>query len=728
MTQILKTLVLVILSILASMFTARSQDIYDAIEQDDAESVKLIIAEHAELLNQRNEVFKTPLNFAAELGKAGMARILLDLGADPYIGDRENSMPIHMAAISGNVETVDLFLDNGMDVDTRDLNEMTPLHFALAYNQSAMARHLIERGADVNAQNINSFSPLHYAAIRGDMESARLLLKKKANINDIIVRGGSPLFSAVSFGHTDLVRFLVENGANINQEAEDGSQALSAALNPNTYDAAAYLIEKGADVMHRNNSRLTALHFVAGRGTGENIAELLLDHGADIDAVSLDGRTPLTFAAYSRNPEGMTRFLILNGADVNPDPCSLDKACTCGPVHTTPLHAAVSRNQLGMAEILVSNGAKVNVYDAGGQTPLHLAIQAGSVDLVKYLVDHGAFINTGEKNTGSTALHLAVAMGYGDIVDQLLVEDADIRALDKEGRTSLDYAWYYNHKDIAYTLLASGADDNTLKDHLNAPCLLDKALGEGQAMVWFLGHSGWAVKTQNHFLVFDYFTNQWNQAPDDSCLASGFICPEEIKGQNVTVFSTHEHGDHFDPRIFEWQTVIPDAGYVLCWEPSGIQNSYTLIPVHEQAEVNGMDVYVNYSTDLGGGYFVEVDGLNIWHMGDLANGEDGLMKAFTDEVDRIAGTDKRVDIVFGGIRGCSLGQPEQVRQGLYYVLEKLDPSLFIPMHSGGHSFENLRFAEEAKEDGMETPMRYVIHRGDRFIYDRNKTEELVTEL
>ena len=51
------------------------------------------------------------------------------------------------------------------------------------------------------------------------------------------------------------------------------------------------------------------------------------------------------------------------------------------------------------------------------------------------------------------------------------------------------------------------------------------------------------------------------------------------------------------------------------------------MPVHGEAVVDDMNIYVNHSTDLGGGYLIEVDGLTILHMGDHANGEDELMAA-----------------------------------------------------------------------------------------------------
>jgi ankyrin repeat protein/L-ascorbate metabolism protein UlaG (beta-lactamase superfamily) len=728
MNTILKTIALLIVTILIGILKGNSQDIFSAIEQGDAATVKKCLQAEPQLLNQKNADAETPLNFAAKKGQAEIARVLLDMGADPLLGDRENSMPVHLAAIGGSTETIDVFLNQGIAIDSRDNNGMTPLHFALLMRQPAMAQYLIAKGADVNAQNNTGFSPLQYAAIRNDMGTAKMLIARKVDVNDPIDGGMTPVFSAASFGNLDMVKYLVEHGAKLDLETDEGQTMLFFTLNPNTHEVVEYLLKQGLDVKHRDKNRFTPLHDVALRGTATSVARLLLDHGADINAVTADGRTPLTFAAYSRDPDGMSKFLILNGAEVNPDPCKIDKACTCGPNCVKPLHAAAQRGNLPMARNLVSNGANINVYDDNGMTPMHYAVRSGSKDLVSYLVDNGAFLNTPDREQGGTELHLASIMGCEDIAAYLIDRGSNYKMADNNGKTPLDLAWYYNQKDIAYTLLSAGADDQKLKDYVSAPCLLEKPLGPGQAAVWFLGHSGWAVKTQNHFLVFDYFVNPNEPKPGDTCLASGFVCPAEIKDQNVTVFSTHSHPDHFDPRIFSWKNTIPAISYVCCWEPAGVRDSYTLVPVHGQKEVDGMQVYVNHSTDLGGGYLVEVDGLTLFHMGDHANGEDGLMKEFTDEIDMIAAMDKDIDILFGPIRGCSLGQPEQVKKGLYYAMDKLHPALFIPMHSGGHSSEYRKFVDAAHADGISTGMKYFTNKGDRFVYDRNQPGEMVSGL
>lgn len=717
------------LSVLMFLFliclgSVSSQDLYEAVANGDLVLVKDLLTKNPELLNEKNDDELTPLNLACERGQAGVTDFLLKQGADPYLGDRENSQPIHLAAVCGSIECMDLLLDHGIDIDLQDDFGMTPLLFAASRRQVVMSDYLIKKGADIDLQSNIGWTAIHLAIVTRNDELAKNLIGQGAELDVFLETGMTPLHSAVSFGNTELVRMLIEHGADIDVENNHGDQPVNMALNPNTYDALKYLVKKGANLNHRNLRGVHLLHNIASRGTAIENAEFLLDKGVDINVRDDFGRTPLFFTTWSQEPEAMSKFLILSGADVNPDNCMDEKTCACYPDYSTPLHAAARHKQFGLTKTLVMNGAKVNVYNAEGQTPLHCAIQSGDPEIVQYLIDHGAFLNVPEKSQGSTELHLSVAMGYTDITDILLENGAEMNATDKCGKTPLDYAMYYQHKDLGYDLLAHGADDAHIGEYLNAPDDLNVDVAPGEAKVWFLGHSGWAVKTQNHFLIFDYFCNTWDRKADDSCLASGCIIPEEIKDLNVTVFSTHSHGDHYDPRIFGWKETIPDIEYVLCWNQPTDGQEYTLIPVHEERQVEDMNVYAHYSTDLGGGYLVEVDGLTILHMGDHANGEDGLMAAYTDEIDMIRERGDEIDILFSGIRGCSLGEPEQVKNGIYYTLETLQPKLFVPMHSGSHSFEYKEFVEQTKKDGYEMDMYYPIHKGDRFTYLKDNKENI----
>jgi len=84
-----------------------AQDVYQAVTEGNVKLVKELIAKDPGLLDAKNQDALTPLNLAAEQGQLEVAAVLLELGADPYLGDNENSMPIHLAAISGSIRIVD---------------------------------------------------------------------------------------------------------------------------------------------------------------------------------------------------------------------------------------------------------------------------------------------------------------------------------------------------------------------------------------------------------------------------------------------------------------------------------------------------------------------------------------------------------------------------------------------------------------------------------------------
>jgi ankyrin repeat protein len=715
MKNLAKILCLILALFSIAFEKAFSQDIFSAVAEGNVELTRSLLEKDPGLLNLRNQDLLTPLNLAAERSQVEVAALLINMGADPAIGDRENSQPIHLASISGSIPILDLLLEKGVDIETKDINLMTPLLFAASRGQVEMITHLADLGADVRAKSITGLTALHMATISGNVEIMTLLVSKGAQVNSRTDQGFTPLHTAASYGKTEAVRFLVENGADIKAETEDGEQPLAWAIGRNSYDAAQYLISKGAEVNHKNKDGFTALHNVSGRGTVP-VAQLLVDNGADVNVSTPGGFVPLTYAAWANNAGEMGKFLILNGADVNPDPCRNSKDCSCGLNFRTPLHAASEMGKLELIEALVTNGAKVNLLSNQGLTPLQYAVKSGNLDAVKFLVDHGAFLNVKDKEQGCTELHMAAAMGYGDIALLLMEKGSCPKTKDINGKTPLDYAFYYGQNQIGYEILAAGADDSRLSEYVNAECLLSNTLERGEATVWFLGNSGWAVKTQNHFLVFDYFDDTRARKPDHPCLASGCIDTADIRSLPLTVFSTHDHADHFSQSIFTWSDVNPQTSYVLCFNPVGVNGEYIYIPINSEKEVNGMDIYVNKSTDLGGGYLVEVDGLAIFHMGDHANGEDALAPEFTHEIDLIAEKNKDIDILFGPIRGCGLGTPEQVKSGTYYTLEKLHPALFVPMHSGSYTFENKAFVEQAYENGQTQPMKYVMNKGDRFQY------------
>ena len=148
-------------------------------------------------------------------------------------------------------------------------------------------------------------------------------------------------------------------------------------------------------------------------------------------------------------------------------------------------------------------------------------------------------------------------------------------------------------------------------------------LAPGEAVIWYLGHCGYAIRTQNHLLFFDYQEEYDGQArkrkPSAPGLENGFVVPQQIADLPVRVFATHSHTDHFNRLIFDWKGKIPDIAYYFGWEASSDTAYHYLIGPRAQLTSDGLEIYTVNSHHSGVpevAYLVKVDGLVIYHNGD----------------------------------------------------------------------------------------------------------------
>jgi L-ascorbate metabolism protein UlaG (beta-lactamase superfamily) len=344
--------------------------------------------------------------------------------------------------------------------------------------------------------------------------------------------------------------------------------------------------------------------------------------------------------------------------------------------------------------------------------PLHIAVRRGNSEFVRLCLESGANVEGVEADFNCTPLQIAAIRGQADIARLLIEHGADIEGTGRRERSPLYYAARYGNKRVAEVLRAAGARAIETVPTASST-YLNRDVPVGEAAVWHLGHSGWAVKTANNFLVFDYYRR--DHLPDKPCLDNGHIEPEELVDQTVTVFSSHEHGDHYDSSIFVWRETDPNITYILGHEPNDV-DGYTHIPPRQTRTIGDLNVQTIHSTDAGVGYLVEVDGLTIFHAGDHSNGEIGLHAEYTDEIDYLATTGVAIDLAFLPISGCSLGTPETVKEGVRYALEKLRPSAFFPQHNWNSEFRYREFEGELREAGFDLPVACADNCGDCFYY------------
>jgi len=120
----------------------------------------------------------TPLHFAAIMGKARVARLLLAKGANVNAWTGEGLMPLHCLSDMGQpTEVARLLLEYGAEVNTRTLRggRRTPLHCAAEYNSVQVAQLLLYHRANINAKDDTGRTPLDIAIRAGHTELAELL-------------------------------------------------------------------------------------------------------------------------------------------------------------------------------------------------------------------------------------------------------------------------------------------------------------------------------------------------------------------------------------------------------------------------------------------------------------------------------------------------------------------------------------------------------------------------
>ena len=260
--------------------------------------------------------------------------------------------------------------------------------------------------------------------------------------------------------------------------------------------------------------------------------------------------------------------------------------------------------------------------------------------------------------------------------------------------------------------------------------LLDEQVRSGEATLWYLGHCGWAVKTEEHFLIFDYW-NGTGGDPATPCITNGHIDPAEIPDENVYVFVTHEHGDHYDQVINEWGGTLDDLTYVYGFRPeltpqfraAGYDGpGYEYVGPREYREIDDLKIRTIRANDAGVGFLIDVDGLLLYHAGDHAGWADGEREGFFDEIDYLTPYTDGLDLAFLNVTGCHSHDPERLLAGNVYTLEAMNPNVLIPTHAVNREYVYRRAAEELAAEGALTRVCCPMNRGDNYFYDGETME------
>lgn len=236
-----------------------------------------------------------------------------------------------------------------------------------------------------------------------------------------------------------------------------------------------------------------------------------------------------------------------------------------------------------------------------------------------------------------------------------------------------------------------------------------------KAKIHYLYHDGFAVETENYFLIFDYYID--TPKGDERNIENGVISKEDLEGRKkVLVFSSHSHHDHFNPLILEWEKYNKNIKYILSSDIflENYNKNHLIAYENRKLNVDGADIKVFGSTDIGVSYYVEVDGIAIFHAGDLNwwHWENDPMEEqadmelnFKSIINKLHNSVDNVDISFFPV---DYRLDKFFYLGGNYFINKIKPNLFVPMHYWENTYIVKDFIEKMEEINEVVPCEIAL--------------------
>lgn len=155
---------------LAEAVRSASEDAIRVMLEDARASGRL-----ADMLDERNLRRHTPLHIAADAGRHGVVRLLLEHDAPVNVVGGRSETALHAAAANGHTQVVRLLLDRGAKV-LSDKQGQTPLHRAAQRGHAPAVAVMLGRGeawfsafaeAFERGESDGGSTPLHVATVAG---------------------------------------------------------------------------------------------------------------------------------------------------------------------------------------------------------------------------------------------------------------------------------------------------------------------------------------------------------------------------------------------------------------------------------------------------------------------------------------------------------------------------------------------------------------------------------
>ncbi|EGX47907.1 hypothetical protein AOL_s00081g234 [Orbilia oligospora ATCC 24927] len=385
-------------------------------------------------IDLEDNLLNTPLYAAVKRGRASMARLLVEYGANKNVKDKDGETMFHKASRTGDTRAIQPLLEIGLDPFALTNKGENVLYTAARQKQEGFMKELLtviisKHGITGKAlfcareDDPSRWGLLHQAASQGCLDTIKALLSVAEeagvglDINELDSLGRPPLYLAAETGCHKIVELLEARGAKVdildargrtflhrairegNVAAADifATRETSPNLNSikdndgniplhlageNAYEAVKSLLKKelGSYLTQRNTLGRNPLHEVAASN----------DSAARILGLYLQYGKPLWLRYFKDgNDENALHLAVLKGNIqmvrqlLHPDRLAKKQIEAKDKALETALHKAARYGYVAIVQLLLEKGSSEVERDIRGRIPLHTAARGGKSEVVK---------------------------------------------------------------------------------------------------------------------------------------------------------------------------------------------------------------------------------------------------------------------------------------------------------------------------------------------------------
>jgi|GEM_PF-4130892 len=350
---------------------------------------------------EESEIVYSMLLFATELNQTEIAKLLLNLGADPNYSSGGESV-VGNAVIQENLEILRALAvkkaNFELEIYTRDKNwRGSVLHYISKQDQVESFAIVSSSIKDWNGLDSEGKSVCHHLVASNSWKDFfKRVPKGKLDCNKQDNDGTTPLGYAFEQDNLELLKFLLAYGANPNAVDSSGSDLCHWTVGTDE--------ERYKELLGVLRNFKVACNTINNEGF--RALDRLIDSHPEKEKI-------IKFLDITQDVKDSLFFFARLEYDNLPDP--------------------------EIVKMLIRKGANANAKNSDDQTILFLAASAGDIEHIKPLLDAGADPNAGDYSD-FTPLMVATLRNNQEVIRFLVKYKANKNLEDMEGKTAFDYA------------------------------------------------------------------------------------------------------------------------------------------------------------------------------------------------------------------------------------------------------------------------------------------------